>query len=259
MIRIKTKEEIQKMKEGGQILSSVLTQLLKMCTPGVHTIDIDNQARRLLKESGAKPSFLNYQIDPSDPPYPSAVCISINDEVVHGPATPDRVIQDGDLVSLDIGAWYKGMATDMAGTVCVGKVSEEGCELSKHTKEALQQALLAVKAGHWVHDIGKAIENYIQPYHYGIIRDLVGHGVGHAVHEEPQIPHYHERRMPPVKLKEGMCIAIEPMISMGDWHIKQKDDGWTIITADGSLSAHWEVTIVVTQDGYELITPFPEI
>ena len=207
----------------------------------------------------AKPSFLNYQIDPSDPPYPSAVCISINDEIVHGPATPDHIIQDGDLVSLDIGAWYKGMATDMAGTVCVGKVPEEVCELSQRTKEALKTALSVVHAGAWVHDIGRAIETYLSRYHYGIIRDLVGHGVGHAVHEEPQIPHYHEKRLSPIKLKEGMCIAIEPMVSMGTWQIKQKDDGWTIVTADGSLSAHWEVTIAITKDGYELITPFPEV
>ena len=259
MIRIKTPQEIQKMKEGGIILSSTLTELLKSCVPGAHTLDIDNKARKLLKKAGAKPSFLNYQIDPSDPPYPSAVCISINNEVVHGPATPDRVIQDGDLVSLDIGAWYKGMATDMAGTVCVGNVSQEACELSQHTQEALKKALDVVHSGAWVHDIGRAIENYLRPYRYGIVKDLVGHGVGHAVHEEPQIPHYYERMISPVKLTEGMCIAIEPMVTLGTWQVKQKDDGWTIITADGSLSAHWEVTIAITKDGYELITPFPEI
>lgn len=259
MIKLKTPEEIAKMKRGGEILSRTLSLLAKHCVPGANTEDLDKMARDEFEKAGGKPSFLNYQIHSSDPPYPSAVCISINDEVVHGPATPNRVIADGDVVKMDIGLWYEGMATDMACTVLVGNVPEAACELSADTRKALEMALLTIKDGSWVHDIGKTIQNYLEPKGYGIVRDLVGHGVGHAVHEDPQIAHFHDRRMPPVKLKAGMCIAIEPMVALGDWQIKQKNDGWTIITRDGSLAAHWEVTVCVTEDGYELITPWPTV
>ena len=162
------------------------------------------------------------------------------------------------MVKLDIGLWYEGMATDMAATICVGKVSEAAIDLSNDTRKALELSLQSIRAGAWLHDIGKTIQDYLEPKGYGIVKDLVGHGVGHGVHEEPQIPHYHERMAKPLKLKEGMCLAIEPMVTLGDWRINQKDDGWTIITADGSLAAHWEVTICVTKDGYELITPWPD-
>ncbi|MFZ6014896.1 MAG: type I methionyl aminopeptidase [Patescibacteria group bacterium] len=257
MIRIKTAEEIEKMKSGGVILSRVLSLLVKNCVAGANTEDLDRLAQEEIKKAGGEPSFLNYQIHSSDPPYPSAVCISINDEVVHGPATPNRVIKDGDVVKLDIGLWYEGMATDMACTVLVGNVPEIARELSADTRKSLEMALETVHEGSWLHAIGKTIQDCLEPKGYGIVRDLVGHGVGYKVHEEPQIPHFHDRRLPPVKLKAGMCLAIEPMVAAGDWRVKQKDDGWTIITADGSLAAHWEVTICVTHDGYELITPWP--
>jgi len=220
---------------------------------------LDRIAREEIAKAKGEPSFLNYQIHKLDPPYPSAVCISINDEVVHGPAIPDRVIKDGDVVKLDIGLWYKGMATDMAATVLVGKNSEAAQELSDETRRALELSLKTIKEGSWLHDIGKTIQNHLEPKGFGIVRDLVGHGVGYGVHEDPQIPHFHNRRMPPLKLKAGMCLAIEPMVTLGGWHVKQKNDGWTIVTDDGSLAAHWEVTICVTKDGYELITPWPTI
>lgn len=259
MIKIKSPEEIRKMKRGGKILSAVLVNLMQACLPGAHTEALDKQARDEFAKAGGKPSFLNYQIHRSDPPYPSAVCISINDEVVHGPATPDRIIKDGDVVKLDLGLWYEDMATDMAATVLVGNAPQAARELSADTKKALEMALETIHEGSWLHDIGKTIQDYIEPKGYGIIKDMVGHGVGYAVHEEPQIPHFHDRRFPAVKLKAGMCLAIEPMVALGDWRIKQKNDGWTIITADGSLAAHWEVTIAVTNDGYDLITPWPSL
>jgi len=259
MIKLKTFEEIEKMKRGGEILSRTLSLIAGACVPGANTEDLDKMARSELVKSGGEPSFLNYQIHSSDPPYPSAVCISINDEVVHGPATPNRVIKDGDVVKLDIGLWYEGMATDMACTVLVGNVPEIARELSAETRKALEMALETIYEGSWLHEIGKTIQNYLEPKGFGIVRDLVGHGVGHGVHEDPQIPHYHERRSSPVKLKAGMCLAIEPMVTAGDWQVTQKDDGWTIVTLDKSLAAHWEVTICVTQDGYELITPWPSI
>lgn len=259
MITIKTPEEIEKMKRGGKILSEVLSRVAKACVAGASTEELDRIATEGIESAGGKPSFLHYQISPDDPQYPSTVCISINDEVVHGLATPNRVIKDGDLVGLDIGMWFEGLATDMAATVCVGNVSSEARELSTATRESLKRALSVVKDGAWVHEIGKTIEEYLKPMKYGIIKDLCGHGVGHSVHEDPQIPNYHERRAKPVKLKAGMCIAIEPMITAGDWRVKQKDDGWTFITADSSLAAHWEVTIAVTKSGFEMITPWPEV
>ncbi|MFA6447047.1 MAG: type I methionyl aminopeptidase [Patescibacteria group bacterium] len=257
MIKLKTEQEIALMKEGGKILSQTLSKIMQACVPGAHTEELDRIAREEMKKHGAEPSFLGYKIDKDDTAYPSAVCISINDEVVHAAATPDRVLKDGDLVSLDIGAWYQGMATDMAATVCVGNCSAEARALSQDTKQSLKEALKVVKENAWVHEIGAAIEDYLKPKKYGIVKDLVGHGVGHGIHEDPQIPNYHERRVAPIKLKAGMCIAIEPMITLGDWHVKHKEDGWTVATADGSLAAHWEVTIAVTKSGFELITPWP--
>ncbi len=258
MVTIKSPEEIEKMKRGGALLSMALSKLMAACQAGVRADELDALAIKEIEQAGGRPSFLHYQISDFDPPYPSAVCVSINDEVVHGLALPDKVINDGDLVSLDIGMWYEGLATDMAATVCVGNVKAQARDLSRHTKESLKHGLDAIKEGTWVHEIGQAIEAYLKPYNYGIIKDLCGHGVGHAVHEDPQIPNYHERRHKPMKLKAGMCLAIEPMVTMGDWRIKQKDDGWTYTTADGSLSAHWEVTVVVTKSGFEFITPWPE-
>jgi methionyl aminopeptidase len=258
MITIKTFEEIEKMKTGGKFLSVILARLMEACVPGAHTEDLDRLAREEMVKVGGKPSFLHYQISDEDPPYPSAVCISVNEEVVHGLATPNRVIKDGDLVGLDIGMWFEGLATDMAATVCVGHVKAEAKKLSDDTRESLKRGLSVIKEGAWLHEISQAIENYLKPNKYGIIRDLCGHGVGYSVHEDPQIPNYHERRAKPVKLKAGMCLAIEPMVTLGDWRIKQKDDGWTYVTADRSLAAHWEVTIVVTKSGFEFVTPFPD-
>ncbi|MFA6099932.1 MAG: type I methionyl aminopeptidase [Patescibacteria group bacterium] len=259
MITIKTAQEIEKMKKGGKFLSEILARIMAACVPGVHTEELDRLAREGMAKVGGKPSFLHYQISDVDPPYPAAVCISINDEIVHGLALPNRVIKDGDLVSLDIGMWHEGLATDMAATVCVGKVRSEAKKLSDDTRESLKLGLSAVKEGVWLHEISQAIENYLKPKGYGIVRDLCGHGVGYSVHEDPQIPNYHERRAKPVKLKAGMCLAIEPMITLGDWRIKQKDDGWTYVTADKSLAAHWEVTIVVTLSGFEFVTPWPNL
>jgi methionyl aminopeptidase len=259
MIRIKTPQEIAAMKRGGEILSRVLSSLMAACVPGARTADLDLMARDLIQKSGGKPSFLHYRIHKDDPAYPAAVCISINREVVHGLAVPDREIKDGDLVGLDLGMWYEDLATDMAATVVAGKGSVEAERLNADTRESLERALAVVKEGAWIHEIGQTVEKFLAPKGYGIIRDLCGHGVGFSVHEEPQIPNYHERRMPPVKLKEGMCLAIEPMVALGDWRIRQLDDGWTMVTADGSLAAHWEVTVAVTKNGYELLTPWPNM
>jgi methionyl aminopeptidase len=255
---IKSPDEINKLKAGGKILSRALRAAMEACVAGASTEDIDRAAREVLEKADAKPSFLGYRISPDDPAYPGTVCISVNDEVVHGLATPPRKIKDGDVVSLDIGAWHLGLCTDMAATVMVGKVPARARDLVADTRRSLEIALSVVKPGGYVGDIGAAIEDYLKPKGYGIVRDLVGHGVGHDVHEEPQIPNYRENRVAKVRLETGMVLAIEPMITLGDWRVKQMPDGWTIKTRDGSLAAHWEVTIAVTDGGYELITPWPD-
>jgi methionyl aminopeptidase len=231
---------------------------MKACVAGASTADIDAVARASMEAEGAKPSFLGYRISPDDTPFSSTLCISINDEVVHGPALPARTIPAKALVGLDIGCWYKGLATDMATTVIVGDQPQKARDLTADTRAALVRALEVVKAGGYVSDIGAAIEDLLKPKRYGIVKDLVGHGVGHAVHEEPGIPHYREPHAPKVKLQEGMVLAIEPMVTLGDWRVYQKSDGWTIATRDGSLAAHFELTIAVTKDGYELVTPWPD-
>lgn len=258
MSLIKTPEEIATLREGGAILSRALREIREKCVPGASTQALDQIARDRFAEAGAEPSFLGYRIGGEGTPFPGAVCISINDEVVHGLAIPDRTIQEGDVVGLDIGCWYKGLCTDMATTVTVGAVDEKTKTLVRDTREALLVGLSTVRAGGFIHEIGNAIEDFIKPKGYGIVRDLVGHGVGHAVHEEPQIPHYRERRAPRIKMQEGMVLAIEPMITLGDWRVYLKDDQWTISTQDGSTAAHFEVTLAVTKDGYELITPWPD-
>lgn len=258
MAKIKTPEEIQKLKEGGKILSQALREAMKACVAGANTVDIDAAARDAMEKAGAKPSFLGYRISPTDPAFPSTVCISVNDEVVHGLATPPRIIKDGDIVGLDIGCWYEGLATDMATTVIVGDVPSNVRALVMDTRESLVKGLSAIRDGQLIGEIGAAIEDYLKPKGYGIVRDLVGHGVGHAVHEDPQVPNFRDKRIPKEFMKTGMVLAVEPMVTLGGWGVEMKDDGWTIVTADGSLAAHFEVTIAVTPDGYELLTPWPD-
>ena len=212
MSMIKSPEEIAKLKRGGELLSRTLREICEACVPGASTAALDAIARQRFTEAGGTPSFLGYRIYPDGPAFPGAVCISINDEVVHGLAIPDRTIKEGDIVGLDIGVWFEGLATDMATTVIVGgKADAKTKALVADTRESLVRGLSVIKAGNWVHDISGAIEDYLKPKGYGIVRDLVGHGVWHAVHEDPQIPNYRHTRAPKVQLKTGMVLAIEPM------------------------------------------------
>ncbi len=259
MSLIKTSEEIKKLHAGGEILSRVLREIRERCVVGASTAALDKLARDRFAEAGGKSSFFGYRMGGIGPAYPGALCISINEEVVHGMPLPDRIIRDGDIVSLDIGMWYDGLATDMATTVMVGEVRSVAKALVVDTRESLICGLSAVRAGNWVNDISGAVEDYLKPKKYGIVKDLVGHGVGHDVHEDPQIPNYRETHAPPFQLQSGMVIAIEPMVTLGTWRVKVKDDGWTIVTADHSLAAHFEVTVAVTMDGYDLITPWPDV
>lgn len=252
----KTPEEIAIMREGGALLSRALKAAVALARPGVKMAELDAEAERVIREGGGEPSFKGYSSDPSEPSFPSAMCVSVNEELVHGAGNRQIALQEGDIVSLDTGCWYKGLCTDMAVTVPIGEISGERKELLRVTRAALEKAVGAVRVGGYIHDISRAVESVVQPHGFGIVHALVGHGVGHAVHEAPHVPNFTDPNAPKVRIRDGMCLAIEPMVSMGkDYRVKTAKDGWTIVMADGSPSAHFEMTIAITKAGVEILTP----
>ncbi|HEX9664773.1 MAG TPA: type I methionyl aminopeptidase [Patescibacteria group bacterium] len=255
MITIKKPEEIEILRQSGRILASTLQQVVSQVKPGVLTSDLDQFAEKLIRGQGGQSSFKNYVSHGSDP-FPSSLCTSINEEIVHAPAIPSRPLKDGDIIGLDLGVNYKGFFTDMAVTVGVGRISAEAKNLMKATKKSLELALKQVKPGNYIHDISNAVQRYVEKQGYGVVRELVGHGVGYQVHEDPRIPNYLPDNGEPerIELKEGMVLAIEPMVTAGHWKIKTLEDGWTAVTIDGKLSAHFELTVAVTAKGYEILT-----
>ncbi len=256
MVTIKTKEEIRILKEGGRRLAVVLSELAKATQAGVSSADLDKLAYKLITEAGDKPSFLGYKGKYDKEGYPASICVSVNDEIVHGePAITPRIFKDGDIVSLDAGLIHKGLFLDSAITVPVGKVDKQSVKLLKVTNTSLQKGIEAVRPGATTGDIGFAIEQYIKTAgdNYGIVRELAGHGVGYAVHEDPFIPNY-GKRGEGVKLEAGMVIAIEPMINIGTEKIYLAKDGHTYKTKDGSRSAHFEHTVAVTDKGADILT-----
>jgi methionyl aminopeptidase len=253
-ITIKTKEEIEILREGGKRLAFILQEVGKAAQVGVSTADLNNLAQKLVEEGGDKSAFLNYKPVGMKRPYPASLCVSINDAIVHGiPNESPVILKDGDIVSLDMGLNHKGLFTDSAITVGVGQVDEAGKKLIEATKLSLYEGIQAVKEGKHVRDISYAIERYVRPKHFGIVEELCGHGVGYKVHEDPYIPNYCLEDKGE-KLKEGMVLAIEPMLNEGTKHIVLDADGYTYRTADGKRSAHFEHTIVVTKNGAEILT-----
>jgi len=257
MSLIKSEQDIKVMREGGKILSHALAAAAKAVRPGVFIYELDEVAEATLRAAGAVPSFKGYRDSKNDLEFPTTLCVSIGPEVVHGAANRKIKLVEGDIVGLDIGCEYQGRFTDMAMTVPVGKISFEAEKLMQVTREALFAGIRAAKPKGDVRDISAAVENYVKPHGYGIITALVGHGVGHAVHEAPHIPNFTRPNQPSVPLKPGMCLAIEPMIAMGSGEVVTAVDGWTAVTKDGSLAAHFEVTIVITSKGHEILTPLP--
>lgn len=248
MTKIKTAEEIAHIRVSGQMLATVLEMLRQEIKAGMTTNQLNDMAAVKLQELGGEPAFLGYQ------DFPKVICISVNDEVVHGIPSPDRVLKNGDVVGLDFGVNYKGMITDSAITVIVGgKADKKVMNLVRDTESALLAGIEVVKDGVTTGDIGAAVEAVLDKGGYGIVRDLVGHGVGHHVHEEPNVPNY-GRAGTGHPLKAGMTIAIEPMATLGTEDVMIADDHWTIQTRDGSLAAHFEHTILITDDGYEILT-----
>lgn len=252
MIIIKTPDEIAKLKVGGPILARILREVAHQVKPGITTKSLDDLAFSLIKEAECKPAFLGYKPEGARKPYPATLITSVNDEVVHG-IPGDRVLKEGDIIALDLGLNYQGVYLDHAVSVPVGKISHADQELLDVTETALVEGIDAIKPGATIGDIGYAIEHYVKQYKLGIVRDLSGHGVGRAIHEDPYVPNYGKRGKG-AKLEPGMVIAIEPMITRGAESVIELNDGYTIKTTDGSKSAHFEHTVLITDAGAEILT-----
>lgn len=246
--KVKTAAEITAMRESGRMLATVLQKLEKQLAVGLSTMDLNNLAAKELAALGGEPAFKGYQ------GFPAALCVSVNEEVVHGIPRPDKIIREGDIVGLDFGVRYKGMVTDAAVSVIAGRPKQQGhIRLVERTRQALEIGINTVHDRVRTGDIGSAIEKFLLSYKYGIVRDLVGHGVGHTIHEDPNIPNYGRPDTGPW-LEKNMTIAIEPMVTLGTDRVYVAPDGWTVLTADGSWSAHFEHTVLITNDGAEILT-----
>lgn len=247
MISIKSGKEIELMKKAGEILLAVHEELEKAIKPGISTWDIDRLGEEVIRSYGCIPSFLNYN------GYPASVCVSVNDEVVHGIPNKQKILQEGDIVSLDAGVIYQGYHSDAARTHAVGRISAEAEKLIAVTKQSFFEGIKFAREGCHLYDISNAIDAYVSRFGFGIVRDLVGHGVGSKLHEDPQIPNFAQKKKG-VKLKAGMTLAIEPMINLGRADVEWLEDDWTVVTEDSSLSAHYENTVLITHDAPQVLT-----
>ena len=252
-IIIKTKEEIEILREGGRRLATVLYKVKDIVKPGISTWELDKYAEKIIKEMGDYPAFLNYKPEGADYAYPASICISVNNEVVHGIPNKNKILQEGDIVSLDLGIRHKNLFTDMAITVPVGEVSAGAKKLMQTTEQSLKVGISMAREGNRVGDISNAIENFVRKHKYGIVEVLSGHGVGHAIHEDPYIPNFGKANTG-AKLVSGMVIAIEPMLNAGTKNVILDEDGYTFRTADGKKSAHFEHTILITEGEPEILT-----
>lgn len=246
-ISIKSEKEIELMRESGKILAKVLKELETYAVPGISTLEIDRKCREIINGYDCIPSFLNYN------GYPAAVCISVNSEVVHGIPKKDRILKEGDIISLDCGVIYQGFHSDAARTLPVGEISKEAKKLIEVTQQSFYEGIKFAKAGHHLNEISEAIQTYVESNGFSVVRDLVGHGIGRNLHEEPQIPNFKQKRRGP-KLEVGMTLAIEPMVNAGRYDVYWEDDDWTVVTDDGSLSSHYENTVLITDGEPELFT-----
>lgn len=246
-VTIKSPREIELMRESNRLLAEVHKQLEEAIRPGMTTLDVDRLGEKLIRERGCIPNFKNYN------GYPASICVSVNDEVVHGIPSKYRVLQEGDIVSLDAGLIYQGYHSDAARTHGVGKVSPEKQKLMDVTRQSFFEGMKYARAGNYLYDISNAIDAYVSQFGYGIVRDLVGHGIGTHLHEDPQIPNFAQKKRG-TKLVPGMTLAVEPMINMGTWQVEFLSDGWTVVTKDGLPSAHYENTILITEQEPEILT-----
>lgn len=245
-INIKSEREIKLMRESGRILANVLKELETYVKPGISTLEIDKKCYEIIKSYGCIPSFLDYR------GFPASLCISVNDEVVHG-IPDDYILREGDIVSLDCGVIYEGYHSDAARTIPVGETSKEAKKLIEVAEQSFYEGIKYAKEGKHLHEISEAIQTYVESFGFSVVRDLVGHGIGRDLHEEPNIPNFKQRNRGP-RLREGMTLAIEPMINAGRYDVYCLDNDWTIVTEDGSLSAHYENTVLITKDQAEILT-----
>ena len=253
MVTIKRPEEIARMRHAGTILAELLRRLEAALEPGISTAELDAMAERIIRDAGAVPSFLGYGGVHGQVPFPGSICASINDEVVHGIPSARRRIVAGDVVSLDVGCIWQGWHADAARTFAVGQVPPSVATLIDATRRGMEAGIAAAQPGNRLGDVGAAIEAVARAQGYGIVRPFVGHGIGTAMHEDPQVPNY-GRPGTGMRIEVGMCFAIEPMFNLGGDDVGVLEDGWTVVTADGSLSAHFEDTIAITQSGAEVLT-----
>ena len=251
MVVLKTRREIELMREAGRISATALKVAGEAVRPGVSTLEIDTIARKYIESQGARPNFLGLY------GFPATACISINNEVIHGIPSKNRILKEGDIVSIDLGAEKNGYHGDNAATFAVGEISDEAKRLIDTTRESLYVGLKQAVAGNRVGDISNAIQVYCEERGFGVVRDFVGHGVGKELHEDPSVPNYGSPGRG-VRLLPGMTIAVEPMINQGTWEVDQLSDGWTVVTKDGKLSAHFEHTVAITKDGECMILTLPE-
>ena len=251
MIVLRSRQEIELIRAACQIVAEVLQRLVEVVAPGVSTAELDALAEKWTRERGAVPAFKGYNV--GGRVYPSSLCVSINEEVVHGMPSPKRILQPGDIVGLDYGAVYKGYYGDSAVTVAVGAVSEEAERLMRVTRESLYCGIDNMRVGNRIRDISAAIQKHAESHGYGVVRDFVGHGIGQRLHEEPQVPNYVGAGQNP-RLKEGMVLAIEPMVCEGTYEVEVLQDGWTAVTRDRRLAAHFEHSVAVTANGPEILT-----
>ena len=246
-VSIKSAKEIEKMRESCRLLEGVFNHLAAMIEPGITTLEIDREGEKEIRACGGIPNFLHYQ------GYPASICVSLNDEVVHGIPKKDRVVREGDIISLDAGLIYNGYHSDMARTFPVGKITPEAQKLIDVTRQSFFEGIKYARAGHHLHEISEAIGTYAESFGYGVVRDLTGHGIGTKLHEDPEIPNFACRGRG-IRLQPGMTLAIEPMINAGTWEVEWLDDEWTVVTADGALSAHYENTVLITDGDPEILT-----
>lgn len=247
MVSIKSEREIKLMREAGQILAKVHDQLGKAIEPGMSTLDIDRIGERLIRSYGCIPSFKNYN------GYPASICVSVNDEVVHGIPNKHRILREGDIVSLDAGVIWNGYHSDAARTHGVGQISPDAAKLIEVTKQSFFEGIKYAKPGNHLNDISSAVQKYAESFGYGVVRDLVGHGIGTKLHEEPEVPNFSQRKKG-IRLEAGMTLAVEPMITAGRYDVAWMDDNWTVVTDDGSLAAHYENTILITGGEPEILS-----
>jgi methionyl aminopeptidase len=245
---IKTADELALMRDAGRIVHDILQALAKAALPGTTTLELDRIAEDLTYKSGSRPAFKGYR------QFPCSLCVSINEEVVHGIPTRKRKLAEGDIVGLDFGVIYKGFHGDAAMTVAVGKISDDASRLMTVTREALMKAIEQIRPGNRISDLSRAVQTHAESHGYTVVKDFVGHGIGRALHEEPQIPNYIGSGLPDPRLRPGMVVAVEPMVNQGRAEVIVLDDKWTAVTVDRKLSAHFEHTIAVTENGPEILT-----